>query len=243
MLSEAHRRHLSNFKCYLVYLYYDGLKSLYGVLNRKIRSVVNRHVRLRLKCNVCTQIKIDDIMILLRKYLEVQKMELEIYLKYKAFTRAEILRKDGRELSSDDELCYNLDFWRKNKHNLKCAIKDEMKAYHWDYILEPVVDEYVIDFPRLEFVTVGQSYDAFTNTVTCRLVLKLELWDGATFEDICIHKKRMKWNIVDWLNDNNGFIRLKNSELRFLTDDEMVYSHLIGRVNYDYLDVKYKLRK
>ena len=53
----------------------------------------------------------------------------------------------------------------------------------------------------------------------------------------------MKWNIVDWLNDNNGFIRLKNSELRFLTDDEMVYSHLIGSVNYDYLDVKYKLRK
>ena len=170
-------------------------------------------------------------------------MELEIYLKYKAFTRAEILRKDGRDLSSDDELCYNLDFWRKNKHNLKCSIKDEMKAYHWDYILEPVVDEYVIDFPRLEFVTVGQSYDSFTNTVTCRLVLKLELWDGATFEDICIHKKRMKWNIVDWLNDNNGFIRLKNSELRFLTDDEMVYSHLIASVNYDYLDVKYKLRK
>ena len=170
-------------------------------------------------------------------------MELEIYLKYKVFTRAEILRKDDRELSSDDELCYDLDFWRKNKHNLKCAIKDEMKAYHWDYILEPVVDEHVIDFPRLEFVTVGQSYDSFTNTVACRLVLKLELWDGATFEDICIHKKRMKWNIIDWLNDNNGFIRLKNSELRFLTDDEMVYSHLIGRVNYDYLDVKFKLRK
>lgn len=170
-------------------------------------------------------------------------MELEIYLKYKAFTRAEILRKDGRELSSDDELCYNLDFWRKNKHNLKCAIKDEMKAYHWDYILEPVVDEYVIDFPRLEFITVGQSYDVFTNTVTCRLVLKLELWDGATFDDICIHKKRMKWNIIDWLNDNNGFIRLKNSELRFLTDDEMVYSYLIARVNYDYLDVNFKLRK
>ena len=170
-------------------------------------------------------------------------MELEIYLKYKAFTRAEILRKDGRELSSDDELCYNLDFWRKNKHNLKCAIKDEMKAYHWDYILEPVVDEYVIDFPRLEFVTVGQSYDAFTNTVTCRLVLKLELWDGATFDDICIHKKRMKWNIIDWLNDNNGFIRLKNSELRFLTNDEMIYGIPTTEVRYDNLDVKYKLRK
>lgn len=37
-------------------------------------------------------------------------MELEIYLKYKVFTRAEILRKDDRELSSDDELYYNLDF-------------------------------------------------------------------------------------------------------------------------------------
>ena len=61
MLSEAHRRHLSNFKCYLVYLYYDGLKSLYGVLNRKIRSVVNRHLSLRRELQVCTQIKIDDI--------------------------------------------------------------------------------------------------------------------------------------------------------------------------------------
>ena len=242
-LSEAHIQRLSDFKCYLVYLYPNGLKSLYGVLNRKIRSVVNRHLRLRPKCNVCTQIKIDGIMILLRKIFGGIKMELEIYLKYKAFTRAEILRKDGRELSSDDELCYNLDFWRKNKHNLKCAIKDEMKAYHWDYILEPVVDEYVIDFPRLEFVTVGQSYDVFTNMVTCRLVLKLELWDGATLDDICIHKKRMKWNILEWLNDNNGFIRLKNSELRFLTNDEMIYGIPTTEVRYDDLDVKFKLRK
>lgn len=67
ILSEAHRRRLSNFKCYFVYLYPDGLKSLYGVLNRKIRSVVNRHLRLRVKLHVCTQIKIDDIMILLIK--------------------------------------------------------------------------------------------------------------------------------------------------------------------------------
>lgn len=67
MLSEAHRRHLSNFKCYLVYLYYDGLKSLYGVLNRKIRSVVNRHLSLRRELQVCTQIEIDGIIILLRK--------------------------------------------------------------------------------------------------------------------------------------------------------------------------------
>lgn len=170
-------------------------------------------------------------------------MELEVYLKYKGFTRAEILRKDDRELSSDDKLCYNLEFWRKNKHNLKCAIKDEMKAYDWAYILEPVVDEFVIDFTRLEFVTVGQSYDAFTNIVTCRLVLKLELWDGATEDDICIHKKRMKWNIVEWLNGNNGFIRLKNNELRFLTDDEMIYGYPITRVNFDHLDVRLKLRK
>ena len=182
-------------------------------------------------------------MILLRKIFGGLKMELEIYMKYKARTRVEILRKDDRELSSDDELCYNLDFWRKNEHNLKCAIKDEMKAYHWDYILEPVVDEYVIDFPRLEFVTVGQSYDAFTNTVTCRLVLKLELWDGATFDDICIHKKRMKWNIIDWLNDYNGFIRLNDGYCRFLTDDEMIYGIPITRVNFDDLDVKFKLRK
>lgn len=170
-------------------------------------------------------------------------MELEIYLKYKASTGADIISQDSRELSSDDEMRYYLDFWRKNKHNLKCAIKDEMKAYHWDYILEPVVEEYVIDFPRLEFVTVGQSYDVFTNMVTCRLVLKLELWDGATFDDICIHKKRMKWNILEWLNDNNGFIRLKNSELRFLTDDEMIYGIPTTEVRYDDLDVKFKLRK
>lgn len=170
-------------------------------------------------------------------------MELEIYMKYKARTRAEILRKDDRELSSDDELCYNLEFWRENKHNLKCAIKDEMKAYHWDYILEPVVDEYVIDFPRLEFVTVGQSYDIFTNTVTCRLVLKLELCDGESEDDIFIHKKRMKWNIVEWLNDNHGFIRLKNNELRILTDDKTIIGIPTTKVNYDNLDVKFKLRK
>ena len=67
ILSEAHRRRLSNFKCSLVYLYPDGLKSLYSVLNRKIRSVVRRHLCLRLKYNVCTQIEIDGIIILLRK--------------------------------------------------------------------------------------------------------------------------------------------------------------------------------
>ena len=52
----------------------------------------------------------------------------------------------------------------------------------------------------------------------------------------------MKWNILEWLNDNNGFIRLKNSELRFLTDDEMVYGIPTSEVRYDNLDVKYKLR-
>ena len=60
MLSEAHRRRLSNSKCHLVYLYQDGLKSLYGVLNRKIRSVVSRHLSLRLKLHVCTEIEIRD---------------------------------------------------------------------------------------------------------------------------------------------------------------------------------------
>ena len=170
-------------------------------------------------------------------------MELEIYLKYVGRTRAEILRKDDGELSSDDELCYNLDFWKKNKNNLKCSIKDEMKAYHWMNILDPVVDECVIDLTRLEFVTVGQSYDMFTNTVTCRLVLKLELWDGATVDDICIHKKRMKWNIIECLNDYNGFIRLKDGYCRFLTDDEVIYGIPITNVNFDNLDVKFKLRK
>ena len=68
ILSEAHIQRLSDFTCDLVYLYHERLKSLYGVLNRKIRSVVNRHVRLRLKCNVCTQIKIDGIISLLRIY-------------------------------------------------------------------------------------------------------------------------------------------------------------------------------
>ena len=67
MLSEAHRRHMSDFKYDLVYLYHGLTKSLYGVLNRKTRSVVNRHLSLRLKCNVCTQIRIDGIIILLRK--------------------------------------------------------------------------------------------------------------------------------------------------------------------------------
>lgn len=38
-------------------------------------------------------------------------MELEIYLKYKMKITAEIMSKNGRALSSDDELCYYLDFW------------------------------------------------------------------------------------------------------------------------------------
>ena len=113
MLSEAHMQRLSDFNYNLVYLYLGGQKSLYDVLNRKIRSVVHRHLCLRLKTHVCTEIGIHVIMILLRKIFGGIKMELEIYLKYEAFTRAEILRKDGRELSSDDELCYNLDFLEK----------------------------------------------------------------------------------------------------------------------------------
>lgn len=170
-------------------------------------------------------------------------MELEIYLKYKASTTANILRIDGETLSSDDELCYYLDFWKKNDGNLKCTIKDEMKDYHWMDILEPVVDEFVLDLPQLEFVTVGQSYDMYTNTVTCRLVLKLELWYGATFDDICIHKKRLKWNILEWLNGMNGFITLRNEELRYLTEDKMIYGIPTTEVHYDNLDVKFKLRK
>ena len=47
-----------------MYLHVDSLKLLYGVLNRKIRSVENRHLRLRLETHVCTKIKINDIMIL-----------------------------------------------------------------------------------------------------------------------------------------------------------------------------------
>lgn len=170
-------------------------------------------------------------------------MELEIYLKYKASTTADILRVNGGALSSDDELCYYLEFWKKNDGNLKCTIKDEIKDYHWEYILEPVVDEFVIDFPRLEIVTVGQSYDVYTNTVTCRLVLKLEFWDGADEDDICIHKKRLKWNILEWLNKMNGFIVLKNDELRFMTDDKTIFGIPTTTVGFDDLDVEYKLRK
>lgn len=170
-------------------------------------------------------------------------MELEIYLKYKMKITAGIMSKNGRELSSDDEMCYYLDFWRKNKENLKCTLKDDMNDYNWMTIIEPTVDEDTIDFSRLEIVTVGQSYDMFTNMVTCRLVLKLELWDGATFDDICIHKKRMKWNILEWLNGMNGFITLKNDELRYLTEDKMIYGIPTSEVRYDNLDVKYKLRK
>ena len=41
----------------------------------------------------------------------------------------------------------------------------------------------------------------------------------------------------------NGFITLKNNELRYLTDDEMIYGIPTTEVRYDNLDVKYKLRK
>ena len=62
-------------------------------------------------------------------------MELEIYFRYKMETTAEIVSKDGRELLSDDELCYYLDFWQKNKTNLKCTLKDDMRDYNWMKIL------------------------------------------------------------------------------------------------------------
>lgn len=170
-------------------------------------------------------------------------MELEIYLKYKMKTSAEIIGKNGRELSSDDEMCYYLDFWRKNKENLKCTLKDDMRDYNWMTIIEPTVDEDTIDFSRLEIVTVGQSYDVFTNTVTCRVVLRLELWWSAELEDVLIHKNKLKWNILEYLNGMNGFITLKNDELRYLTEDKMIYGIPTSEVRYDNLDVKYKLRK
>ncbi len=40
MLSEAHVWYLSDFRCVLVYLYVENLKSLQGVLNRKIEHVI-----------------------------------------------------------------------------------------------------------------------------------------------------------------------------------------------------------
>ena len=161
-------------------------------------------------------------------------MELEIYFRYKMETTAEIVSKDGRELSSDDELCYYLDFWQKNKENLKCTLKDDMRDYNWMNIIEPTVDEDTIDFSRLEIVTVGQSYDVFTNTVTCRLVLRLELWYSAESDDVLIHKNKLKWNVLEWL---------KNNELRFLTNDEMIYGIPTTTVVFDNLDVKFKLKK
>ena len=170
-------------------------------------------------------------------------MELEIYFKYKMKTTAEIISKDGHELSSDDELCYYLDFWRKNKENLKCTIKDDMNGYNWMNIIEPTVDEDTIDFSRLEIVTVGQSYDVFSNTVTYRVVLRLELWWSAEFEDVLIHKNKLKWNILEYLNGMNGFIALKDDELRFLNDDKTICGVPITEVRYDNLDVKFKLRK
>ena len=170
-------------------------------------------------------------------------MELEIYFKYKMNTIAEIISKDERELSSDDELCYYLDFWRKNKTNLKCTLKDDMRDYNWMNIIEPTVDEDTINFSRLEIVTVEQSYDVFSNTITCRLVLRLELWYSAESDNVLIHKNKLKWNILEWLNGMNGFITLRNDELRYLTEDRMIFGILITTVNFDNLDVKFKLRK
>lgn len=169
-------------------------------------------------------------------------MELEIYLKYEVSTTAKIISKDGSELSSDDELCYYLDFWRKNKTNLKCTLKDDVRDYNWMNIIEPTVDEDTIDFSRLEIVTVGQSYDVFTNTVTCRLVLRLELWYSANEDDICIHKKRLKWNILEWLNKSNGCIKLRDSDLRWVDDYKLIYGQPVTTVNFDDLDVKLKLK-
>ena len=83
----------------------------------------------------------------------------------------------------------------------------------------------------------------FTNTVTCRLVLRLELWYSAESDDVLIHKNKLKWNILEWLNGMNGFITLRNGELRYLTDDKMIYGIPSSKLLYDNLDAKYKLRK
>ena len=136
-----------------------------------------------------------------------------------------------------------MDFWRKNKDNLKCTLKGDMTDYNWMTIIEPTVDEDTIDFSRLEIVTVGQSYDVFTNTVTCRVVLRLDLWWSTEIDDVLIHKNKLKWNILEYLNGMNGFITLKNDELRYLTEDKMIYGIPTSEVRYDNLDVKYKLRK
>lgn len=170
-------------------------------------------------------------------------MKLEIYLKYKMSMTTEIISKDGRELSSDDELCYYLNFWQKNKTNLKCTLKDDMRDYNWMNIIEPTVDEDTIDFSQLEIVTVGQSYDVFSNTVTYRVVLRIEPWWSVEFEDVLIHKNKLKWNILEHLNGMNGFIAFKNDELRYLTDDKMIYGIPTSEVRFDNLDVKYRLRK
>lgn len=75
------------------------------------------------------------------------------------------------------------------------------------------------------------------------MVLRLDLWWSAEFNDILIHKNKLKWNILEWLNGMNGFITLKNDELRYLTEDKMIYGIPTSEVRYDNLDVKYKLRK
>lgn len=169
-------------------------------------------------------------------------MELEIYLKYKASTGADIISQDSRELSSDDELSYYLDFRRQNSSNFKCTIKDDLKEWMWMDILEPTVDESTIDFPQLEIVTVGQSYDSFTNTIFYRVVLRLELCDGATEDDVLIHKNKLKCNVLEWLNKLHRQIKLKDDKLGFV-DNKMIYCIPTTEVRYDDLDVKYKLRK
>lgn len=170
-------------------------------------------------------------------------MELEIYLKYKAQTGADIISQDSSELSSDDELCYYLDFRRQNVDNWKCTLKDDLKAWMWMDILESTVDESTIDFPRLEIVTVGQSYDSFTNTIFYRVVLKLEMCDGATEDDVMIHKNKLKWNILEWLNKLHRQIKLKDDKLGFITNDKMIYGIPTTKVRHSDLDVKYRLRK
>lgn len=170
-------------------------------------------------------------------------MELELNVSYKMMNTAKIVSEDGRKLSSDDKLCYYLDFWKKNSDNLCCTIENDMKSHHLAEIIEPTVDEDVIDFFRTEIIVTTQSYDESNGIVNYGVVLNLELWDGTSEDDIVIHKNRLKWNVLDWLNKENGYMKLKNEELSWLTDDNTVRGQLETIIYSDDLDVKFELRK